>query len=126
MWSDNYCYITQCYIATSKPVGAWMYNRTEDNAFSLSIQAMIWPRGIVAAGSFWNYQTALDPTSTEFVSVYDAQVYRIMARGIKSCPVGCKCDEISQCGKPYPHSSIGDTTSSTAVKEEWVKEQFIL
>lgn len=104
MWSDNYCYISQCYRESSKPVASWMYNRTEDKAFSSSVTAMIWPRGIAAAGSFWNYQASLDASSAQFLSIYNTQTDRLISRGIASCPAGCKCDELTQCGKPYPHS----------------------
>ncbi|XP_065180820.1 beta-hexosaminidase subunit A1-like [Sycon ciliatum] len=104
MWSDNYCYITQCYINSSKPVASWMYDRRQDSAFAASVTAMIWPRGIVAAGSFWNYQSAMDPKSVQFTNAYAAANQHLLSRDIASCPSKCTCNELTQCDKPYPHS----------------------
>ncbi|XP_065197326.1 beta-hexosaminidase subunit beta-like [Sycon ciliatum] len=102
MWSDNYCYRLQCFMNGTKPVAWWMYGRGEDKVFRSSVTAMIWPRGIVAAGAFWNFQAGLDAQSQDFLQLYHRQTERLMARGIDSCPVGCKCDELTQCGVPYP------------------------
>ena len=33
----------------------------------------IWPRAIVGAGSFWNYQSKLTPDSKEFAMIVDTQ-----------------------------------------------------
>lgn len=43
MWTDNYCYIRECYIPTSYPVAYTMYSEEADYAFSNSIAGKIWP-----------------------------------------------------------------------------------
>ena len=108
MWTDNYCYITQCTVPTSKPTAWWMFDRDQDLSFIESIGGMVWPRGIAAAGSFWNYNASLSATSEEFLTRYQAQNNRLAARNITVCPNGCKCDELTRCGKPYPHHEIGN------------------
>ena len=105
MWTDNYCYIQQCINEKApKPVASWMFDRKADNSFQESILAMIFPRGIIAAGSFWNYQPGVSADSREFAEMYNMQTARLISRGIAACPVGCKCDELSKCGNPYTHS----------------------
>lgn len=105
MWSNSYCYIKNCYQTNgTKPVAHWMYDRKEDHAFASSVTAIIWPRGIVAAGAFWNFQLSLLPDSIEFLSRYHTANRHLISRGIGSCPSECRCDELSQCGKLYPHT----------------------
>merc|ERR1712039_144240 len=67
MWSDTYCYIDQCGAASgSAPVGHKLFDPSLDTEFGHSIGGMIWPRGYVAAASFWNFNASTDPSSKEF------------------------------------------------------------
>eukprot|EP00757_Euglenozoa_sp_SAG-D1_P002208 gene2208-2018_t len=48
MWTDNYCYISQCF-GPGKPVAASLYGPSEDAKFEKSIMGMVWPKATVAA-----------------------------------------------------------------------------
>ncbi|XP_031568671.1 beta-hexosaminidase 1-like [Actinia tenebrosa] len=103
MWTDYYCYISECcYRHNTKPQAWWMYDPTHDAQFTQSVSGLIWPRAVVGAGSFWNYDPDLKPETADFVLRYDAMNRRLQERGILTCPVGCKCDYLTKCGKPYP------------------------
>ncbi|EDO29436.1 predicted protein [Nematostella vectensis] len=102
MWTDNYCYILECaYPLSAKPSAYWMYDPLHDGTFTQSVAGIIWPRAVVGAGSFWNYNSDLSADSAEFNMRYQGQHKRLIERGIISCPVGCSCDELTRCGKPY-------------------------
>uniref|UniRef100_A0A7S0FD30 Beta-hexosaminidase n=1 Tax=Pyrodinium bahamense TaxID=73915 RepID=A0A7S0FD30_9DINO len=102
MWSDTYCYECQCRaFSCPKPVAAALFPPEADEAFMRSIGGMIWPRGFVAAASFWNYDPLADPTSPEFVGRVHQLNDRLAARGSVVCPTGCACDQLSACGRPY-------------------------
>jgi hexosaminidase len=103
MWTDNYCYIQQCGAQKQhrKPVGAALYPPSKDAEFERSLSAMIFPGASVGAGSFWNFDKALDANSKEFTASITAHTARLIGRGVIACPPGCVCDEVSQCGKPY-------------------------
>ena len=105
MWTDNYCSTTQCGAngKTGTPVGAELFSPTRDAEFTRSIVAMIFPGAAVGAGAFWNFNTSapLLANSTEFAALLEAHTRRLRARGVAACPVGCTCDEVSQCGEPY-------------------------
>ena len=62
---------------------------------------MIWPRGFVAAASFWNYNSSADPRSATFVQSIYALNDQLQARGSLVCPTNCSCDYLTACGKPY-------------------------
>lgn len=102
MWSDTYCYINQCGSAGSgSPVGAKLFPPEMDDPFSKSIGGMIWPRGFVAAASFWRYNSSADPSSPSFVkAVWDLND-DLSSRGSYTCPTNCSCDQLSKCGEPY-------------------------
>jgi hypothetical protein len=59
------------------------------------------PRGYVAAASFWNYNASLDASSPEF----EARIWKLNGllrkRGSLVCPSGCRCDQLTACGKSY-------------------------
>ena len=79
---------------------AILWNRTRDAEFALSIGGVLWPRGFLAAGSFWHYDGAL--SKSELVQrVQVEHTARVAARGGIVCPVGCKCDSKNRCGQPY-------------------------
>jgi hypothetical protein len=63
---------------------------------------MVWPRGHLAAGSFWHYQ----PTQTVSIDTVRERVLiqhnaMVAGRGGLVCPVGCDCTTTSSCGVPY-------------------------
>lgn len=104
MWTDDYCFVSQCFLyKRAKPVAWWMYGPDAESQFTESVSGIIWPRAIVGAGSFWNYQADLKPDSPEFQMRVDSQHKRMIERGILTCPMGCKCDYLSRCGQSYPH-----------------------
>ncbi|KAL9959394.1 hypothetical protein ACROYT_G032716 [Oculina patagonica] len=103
-WTDAYCFVAQCCLyKRAKPTAWWMYGPEADSQFTESATGMIWPRAIVGAGSFWNYQSGLKPDSQEFQTRVNNQHKRMIKRGILTCPLGCKCDYLSRCGQSYPH-----------------------
>ncbi|KAK3752448.1 hypothetical protein QZH41_013498, partial [Actinostola sp. cb2023] len=72
MWTDNYCYISECFNPSSKPSTWWMYDPSHDAQFTQSISGIIWPRAVVGAASFWNFKQDLDPESADFLLRYKA------------------------------------------------------
>lgn len=100
MWTDNYCYINQCQ-SGGKPIGADLYNPAYNKEFEESFLSMIYPRGIIAAGSFYRYDDTIKDKSEELMTYVRAQNYRMRRRGIITCPDDCKCLELSKCGVPY-------------------------
>jgi hypothetical protein len=62
---------------------------------------MIWPRGFVAAASFWNYNSSADPSSDSFVQNINRVNDQLQERGALVCPTNCSCDYLTACGKPY-------------------------
>eukprot|EP00658_Telonema_sp_P-2_P055802 TRINITY_DN4435_c0_g1_i1.p1 TRINITY_DN4435_c0_g1~~TRINITY_DN4435_c0_g1_i1.p1 ORF type:complete len:236 (+),score=52.02 TRINITY_DN4435_c0_g1_i1:180-887(+) len=102
MWSDTYCQTAQCGASTGAlPVGHQLFAPSTDQEFGRSIGGMIWPRGYVAAGSFWNYNSTLDPSSAEFVASIWKLNDQLANRGALVCPSNCSCDQLTACGKPY-------------------------
>eukprot|EP01116_Phalansterium_solitarium_P023041 TRINITY_DN7870_c0_g1_i2.p1 TRINITY_DN7870_c0_g1~~TRINITY_DN7870_c0_g1_i2.p1 ORF type:complete len:667 (+),score=271.44 TRINITY_DN7870_c0_g1_i2:146-2146(+) len=102
MWSDTYCYIEQCgAFQGPPPVASVLFSPEYDTEFSESIGGMIWPRGYVAAASFWNYNASVNPASPEFVSAVWQLNDQLAARGALVCPSNCSCDQLSACGTPY-------------------------
>jgi hypothetical protein len=62
---------------------------------------MIWPRGYVAAGSFWNFNASVDPSTQAFQDMIYKLNDDLSSRGSFVCPSHCSCDQLSACGKPY-------------------------
>ena len=62
LWTDAYTYINDCTRPGDGPgPAAIMWNRTQDEAFGRSVGGLLWPRGFLAAGAFWNYRPELTP-----------------------------------------------------------------
>jgi hexosaminidase len=102
MWTDTYCITDQCGASTgAAPPGSPLFPPSTDGAFGPSVGGMIWPRGFVAAGAFYNFNASLDPTSPAFEATINALSASVAARGGFVCPVGCACDQLTACGKPY-------------------------
>ena len=102
MWTDTYCYKSQCgAFGSGTPVGAPLFDPAQDAAFGKSIGGMIWPRGYVGAAAFWNYNATADPSADDFVASIWATNDALAARGSLVCPTNCSCDQLSACGAPY-------------------------
>jgi len=102
MWSDTYCGTAQCGSSSGPPpVAHKLFPPSADAKFSQSIGGMIWPRGYVAAGAFWNFNATEDPSSQDFQD----RIYKLnddlASRGSFVCPSHCSCDQLAACGKPY-------------------------
>ena len=101
MWTDQYCYINDCVRpGDGHAAPAVMWNRTKDKQFGLSVSGMIWPRGHLAAGSFWNWVPGLNITTLN-ATVLSRHNSMIMARGGLVCPTGCGCTPLAACGVNY-------------------------
>jgi hypothetical protein len=72
-----------------------------DAAFARSIGGMIWPRGLVGAAAFWNFDASVAPTDPAFVAGVWKLNSQLAARGRHVCPTNCSCDQLSACGVPY-------------------------
>jgi len=103
MWTDSYCYVEQCgsHSNDRTPTGAKLFGPDADAAFHKSIGGMIWPRGYVGAGAFWNFAATTDPSAPAFVASIWKLNTQLAARGASVCPTECSCDQVSACGKPY-------------------------
>lgn len=114
MWTDLYCYINDC-VRPNGPKGAGheLFNRSVDEAFGRSVGGMIWPRGHLAAGSFWNFRPEL-PKGEVAARATARQNTLASRRGGLVCPTGCDCTVGQACGAPYiPRPSTTITTTST-------------
>lgn len=101
MWGDSYCPTTNCLGNTDKKqIGSDLFPPEMDKEFQISVGGMIWPRGYVGAGAFWNYDESLDSQSEEFVDMIWALNDMVTERGGVTCPTRCNCDQITQCGEP--------------------------
>ena len=101
MWTDTYCYIDNCRDPKNIPIGHELFSPAADVAFQKSIGGMIWPRGFVAAASYWNWVNGTDPASPAFVEGIWKLNDALHARNLSTCPSNCSCDQRSACGKPY-------------------------
>lgn len=116
MWTDTYCYISQCgFGGSSLPVGSKLFGPERDHEFAASVGGMIWPRGFVGAQAFWHYNASVSPYDNDFVqAIWDVNE-QLRARGSLTCPSKCSCDQMSACGQPYlpptPPPKAGATLS---------------
>lgn len=82
------------------PVGAPLFPPSMDAAFGTSVGGMIFPRTLVAATSFWNYNASTDSQEPAFVAAVWSLNDEIIAGGGLTCPTNCSCDQLTQCGEP--------------------------
>jgi len=109
MWTDAYCYINDCVRPNSqKGSGADLFNRTNDEQFGLSVGGMIWPRGHLAAGSFWNFRPDI-PTDEVAARALNQHNTLAAQRGGIVCPTGCDCTVGKACGVPYLNATMSST-----------------
>jgi len=83
------------------PVGHALFPPAMDNEFGKSIGGMIWPRGYVGAGAFWNYNSSVNVSSSSYVDSIWSLNDKLSKRGSLVCPSNCSCDQLTFCGKPY-------------------------
>lgn len=111
MWADDYCKPLECDAWQNRfppemhklANASCLYTRDMDGAFSKSIGGLTWPRGLVAAGSFWgfDYYAEADSHSKEFSDAIDSLSRRLEQRGSLLCSAGAHCDYLSQNGVRY-------------------------
>ena len=77
MWIRN----RQCWdeknwqLLPRSPVAHFMHSVSMDTIFMESMANMIWPRGIAAAGRFWNKVDGLDQPALQRILDHQTQVY---------------------------------------------------
>ena len=110
MWTDTYCYISQCGASGgSKPVGAQLFPPEMDLPWSASVAGMIWPRGFVGAAAFWNFNASEDSQSADFVDAVCE--YGALRRRPAFRPPG-PLTPLKPLSWPRPHSPPHPLTSS--------------
>ena len=101
MWTDLYTTPWECMGGAPPAEGGPLFPPSADAPFSRSLGGMIFPRGLVGASSFWNFDASLDSQSPDFVSAVWALNDRLVAAGAFTCPTRCDCDLLSACDVPY-------------------------
>ena len=110
VWTDHYCFADQCGVSSGPiPIAAALYPREVDEQFEASTLGVTFPYTLVAAGSWWNWDPTVDPTSSEFKAAILEANSALVKDGIKVCPSECGllpstgmgCNETHRCGKPY-------------------------
>ena len=102
MWTDHYCYVSACGADNGSLPGAHqLFKPAHDAEFGRSVGGMLWPRGYVAAASFWGYDSTANASGDEFAAAIWRLNDQLAARGSWVCPTNCSCDELTACGKPY-------------------------
>ena len=114
MWGNPWCFDgLNCTRNDGPKQGSgeagWMYYEAHDAQFEESVWAMLLPRSVVGAASFWRYEPGVSATDPDFVARYYHHAARVGARFNASrgngCPVGCKCSAAEKCGVPYSNVS---------------------
>jgi hexosaminidase len=102
MWTDDTCMSEECgAFGNSVPVGHALFPPAMDEAFTMAMHGIVWPRAAVAMASFWNYDSAVDSTSAAFTDRYRLVTDRLNDRAVPSCPDSCTCDYTQRCGAAY-------------------------
>ena len=78
------------------------YSRTMDKGFAASLGGLIWPRGIVAAGAFYNYNNTVNASSPEFVEKIHQMTEHLQTRGLYVCPTSKVCSYVMEGNVLYP------------------------
>jgi hypothetical protein len=78
------------------------YDRSMDVGYEESIGGLVWPRGIVAAGAFYNYDAALNASSAGFVERIHAMNDQLKQRGSFVCPSLETCSYVGAGNVLYP------------------------
>ena len=81
-WTDAYCPTLQCGAFGGPPQPARaMFPPSADGTFGKSVGGILWPWAYVGAGSLWNYNATVDPTSPGFVAAIYKLNDQLAARG---------------------------------------------
>jgi N-acetyl-beta-hexosaminidase len=104
VWGNPYCFSYLNCTRSSKTGGdptAWMYYY--DAQFEQSVVNLLFPRVLVAAAAFWNFDHDADPSEEGLVARYKAHAGRIASRNpqLQGCPFNCTCTPGQRCGVPY-------------------------
>jgi len=78
------------------------YDRSMDVGYEESIGGLVWTRGIVAAGAFYNYDAALNASSAGFVERIHAMNDQLKQRGSFVCPSLETCSYVGAGNVLYP------------------------
>jgi hypothetical protein len=93
MWQDEY--VSSCMFQSPQT----------DSNFSTSTSTCIWPRSIIAAGSFWGYHPDFQTTDPDFNATFSQMRSRLVSRGVEACPCATLdstgCNQMSKCGVGY-------------------------
>eukprot|EP00038_Savillea_parva_P019262 m.26939 g.26939 ORF g.26939 m.26939 type:complete len:781 (-) comp4361_c0_seq1:2909-5251(-) len=93
MWSDQY--VESCLFESP----------AEDANFSTSTSGCIWPRSVIAAGSFWGYHADVSASDPEFNASFTLMQQRLKARNVSACPCttlfATSCSQMGRCGEGY-------------------------
>merc|ERR1712107_697733 len=101
MWTDPYCQIRDCVFPGKAPrEGGPMFSRERDAKFGQSVASMLWPRGHLAAGSFWHFDPALSESDVREMAMIRHNDL-VARRGGVVCPSNCSCNITHRCDVPY-------------------------
>jgi N-acetyl-beta-hexosaminidase len=104
VWGNPYCFSFLNCTRSNKSGGestGWMYEY--DAEYEQSVVNLLFPRVLVAAAAFWNFNTGVDPSEEGLVARYRAHASRIALRSpqLQGCPFNCTCSPADRCGVPY-------------------------
>lgn len=112
MWGNPWCFAgincTRNDTPNQKPAEAgWMYDGGHDAQFEVSVWAMLLPRSVVGAHSFWRFNSSVGASDALFQARYATHAARVGQRFESTrgagCPINCTCSAADRCGIPYPH-----------------------
>lgn len=116
MWTDDYVFPAECdaYADRVPANGSILYGRKYDHAFGQSLAGLMWPRGFVAAGSFYRFDPTLNVSAPQFVERMERLNTQLRARGSWTCAPGCRCDYCSERCPGKPLRLYGDYSIQAA------------
>jgi len=100
-WTDLWTDPWECMGGAPPGTGGPLFPPSADEYFYRSLGGMLFPRGLVGASSFWNFDASLDSQSPDFVAAVWALNDRLVAAGAFTCPTRCDCGLLMACDVPY-------------------------
>ena len=82
--------------------GSCFYGREMDKGFQQSLGGLTWPRGLVAAGAFYNYNSTLNASSAAFAERIHKLNDALQRRGAFVCASGAACSYVGEGNRLYP------------------------
>ena len=122
MWTDDYIQ-RECGAHGSKlglANASCFYSRKMDVGFQNSIGGLIWPRGIVAAGAFYNFNATLNASSVEFIQRIHQMNDMLAKRGSYVCQSNQVCSYVSEGEKYYDGIEQGELVGYSCSKQKIV------